>query len=70
MGIIETAVVVLGLLSVIVFLWPATRICMRMGFSPWLMLLTFVPIGNLILLWYVAYATWPAQGDAQRRALP
>jgi hypothetical protein len=54
MGIVETAVVVLGLLSVVVDLWPATRICMRMGFSPWPMLLTLIPIGNLVLLWCVA----------------
>jgi hypothetical protein len=40
--------------------WPAARICRRAGFSPWLGVLAVVPLANLVLLWFVAFATWPA----------
>jgi hypothetical protein len=41
--------------------WPAARICRRAGFTPWLGLLSVVPLVNLLLLWYVAYADWPSE---------
>jgi len=40
--------------------WPAARICRRAGFSPWLGVLIVVPIGNVLLLWYLAVSPWPA----------
>ena len=40
--------------------WPASRICRRVGFSPWLGVLIIVPIVNVVLLWFVALARWPA----------
>jgi hypothetical protein len=43
----------------IVVIWPAARICRRLGFSPWLGLVIILPLGNLILLWFVALAEWP-----------
>ena len=60
MGVPELSVLAFwGLLAVTV-LWPAARICARVGVSPWLALLTVVPVGNLLLLWFLAYARWPA----------
>ena len=41
-------------------IWPAARICTRVGFSPWLGVLAVVPLVNLVLLWFVAFASWPA----------
>jgi len=49
------AIVVMGLVVV----WPAGRICRRLGFSPWLGILAALPLANLILLWFVAFAEWP-----------
>jgi hypothetical protein len=43
----------------LVLAWPAGRICSRIGFSPWLGSLAVVPIVNVLLLWYVAFAPWP-----------
>jgi predicted PurR-regulated permease PerM len=40
--------------------WPASRICTRVGFSPWLGALIIVPGANVVLLWFVALARWPA----------
>jgi hypothetical protein len=52
--------------------WPAARLLVRIGFSPWLALLALVPPLNLVLLWYVAYAPWPiddgTRSGATRRA--
>ena len=47
-------------LTLVVLMWPAGRICRRVGFSPWLGTLIVVPIANIILLWFVALARWPA----------
>lgn len=40
--------------------WPAARMLRRVGFSPWLGVLAVVPLANLVLLWFVAFAPWPA----------
>jgi hypothetical protein len=45
--------------SAVVLIWPAARICRRVGFSPWLGILIMVPLANLLLLWFVAVAEWP-----------
>jgi predicted PurR-regulated permease PerM len=66
MGIPELTVVAYWALLAATVLWPVTRICSRMGFSQWLALLALVPVGNLVLLWFLAYARWPV--DAGRGA--
>ena len=58
-GIPEVAVVVAIALMSLVVVWPAARICGRLGFSPWLGILAVLPIANLLLLWFVALAEWP-----------
>ena len=46
-------------LLALIVIWPAGRICMRVGLSPYFGILAVVPFANLFLLWYVAYADWP-----------
>jgi hypothetical protein len=48
------------LITVALIGWPYCRVVSRLGFSPWLGLLVFVPIVNIIALWLFAYASWPA----------
>jgi predicted membrane protein len=50
--------------------FPATKICGRLGFSPYLGLLAIMPILNIALLFHVAFAKWPvmATGDAPKKA--
>jgi energy-converting hydrogenase Eha subunit B len=48
-----------------VILWPATRICAKAGYSPWLGLLAIIPIGNVFLLWFLAFSEWPARRISQ-----
>jgi len=51
---------VIILISAAVIGWPYCRVLSRLGFSPWLGLLVFVPLVNIVLLWVFAYASWPA----------
>ena len=39
---------------------PAWRICRRTGYPGWLGLLAVVPFANLVLLYFIAFADWPA----------
>ena len=45
----------IGVAIVIVPMW---QICKKAGFSPWLSLLIMVPLGNLILLYVIAFSEW------------
>ena len=47
-------------LSLVTVAWPTCLVCRRAGFSPWLGVLSIVPIANIVLLWYLALAEWPA----------
>jgi hypothetical protein len=38
---------------------PVWLIIRRIGFSPWLSLLVLVPLVNLVMLYYIAFAEWP-----------
>ena len=49
-------------ITLAVLVWPACRICRRVGFSPWLGVLIILPFANVVLLWFVALARWPALG--------
>lgn len=41
-----------------IFMVPFWFICKKAGFSPWLSLLNLIPLGNLILLYVLAFAEW------------
>jgi hypothetical protein len=60
-GIPELIVVVVVLGGCLSIAWPAARLCRRLGWSPWLGILALVPIANVVLLWYLAYAPWPIE---------
>jgi hypothetical protein len=48
-------IILLGMVIVVV---PTWFICKKAGFSPWLSLLTLIPLGGLILLYVLAFAEW------------
>jgi hypothetical protein len=48
------------LLSVLLVMWAFWRIFSRAGFSGWLAVGMAVPLINLALLFYLAFAEWPA----------
>ncbi len=63
-------IIVLGM---VIFIIPTWFICKKAGFSPWLSLLTIIPLGGLILLYVLAFAEWktsPVQQAAWQPPLP
>ena len=53
------------LVSVVLIILPAARICRKAGFSRWLGIAAAIPGANIVLLWFLALAEWPAlrRGD-------
>jgi hypothetical protein len=45
---------------VAIVLYPLGRILRRIGVSPFWSVLVFIPLVNLIGLWVLAFASWPA----------
>jgi hypothetical protein len=41
--------------------FPIGRILSRIGWSPWLAILAFIPLVNLIALWILATSKWPIE---------
>ncbi|MGA2206169.1 MAG: hypothetical protein ABSG10_05505 [Terracidiphilus sp.] len=48
--------IILVCLAIVII--PFWFICKKAGFSPWLSLLNVVPLGNLILIYVLAFAQW------------
>ncbi len=48
-------IILVGLAIVIVPFW---FICKKAGFSPWLSLLNIIPLGNLVLIYVLAFSDW------------
>ncbi|WP_417501614.1 hypothetical protein [Marinobacter sp.] len=45
---------------------PAWRICQRTGYPGWMGILILIPVVNLVLLYFVAFADWPADKAGAR----
>ena len=58
-GMPELVVLMAMVMMAFVVIFPAVTICRRLGFSPWLGLLSVIPLANLLLLWFIALAQWP-----------
>ena len=50
-----------------VFVIPIAKVLRRVGFSPWLALISIVPLVNVIMLWVFAYGRWPRDTTEQAR---
>jgi hypothetical protein len=49
---------VIILVGYIIFIVPFWFICKKAGFSPWLSLINVIPLGNIILIYVLAFAEW------------
>ena len=49
---------ILILVGFAILVIPFWFICKKAGFSPWLSLLNIIPLGNLILIYVLAFAEW------------
>jgi hypothetical protein len=59
-GLSDLQQVIIGLLPLVVAIWPFWKIFARAGFPGWLGLGIVVPLLNVFLLFYLAFADWPA----------
>ena len=52
--------VMMGIFAVVlaIVIIPFWFICKKAGFSPWLSLLNAIPLGNLILIYVLAFSDW------------
>ncbi len=53
------------LAAILIYVVPFWVIFKKAGFSPWLVLLFFVPLANLIVLYIVAFSQWKVVPIAQ-----
>ena len=60
LGVAELALIIIAIGSTIITVIPFWKIFSKAGFLPGLSLLMMVPVINIILLYYVAFAKWPA----------
>lgn len=51
---------IIVLVICLVFVWPFWRITRRTGNPPIMSLMLFVPVLNLIFIYYLAFGRWPA----------
>ena len=65
-GFPELLVVLVISAMALIIVWPAMRICRRVGFSPWLGILAILPLANVLLVWFVAFAEWPLEKSARQ----
>ncbi len=59
-----------GIIFLAIIIVPFWFICKKAGFSPWLSLLNLVPLGNLILLYVLAFAQWKVMPIPQAAYIP
>ncbi len=62
-GPIEMMIVLIMPLVIIVPFW---KIFSKAGFPPWLSILMLVPLANLLLLFFLAFAEWPVHREANQ----
>jgi hypothetical protein len=46
------------LVALAIIIVPFWFICKKAGFSPWLTFLNIIPLGNLILIYVLAFSDW------------
>lgn len=57
----EMGIVLIGLALFVFAIYLWFRIFEKAGYSGWLAILMMVPVANIILLLYFAFAEWPVQ---------
>jgi uncharacterized membrane protein YhaH (DUF805 family) len=58
----NTIFILVPIVLAIIAIWfiPIARIVHRTGYSAWWVLLAFIPFSNIVGLWILAFARWPA----------
>ena len=58
MPAVFAGILLIGIVVMVLIVIPFWFICKKAGFSPWLSLLNVIPVGNLVLLYVLAFAEW------------
>jgi len=53
------------LVALAIVIIPFWFICKKAGFSPWLSLLNVIPLGNLVLIYVLAFSDWKVTAAPQ-----
>ncbi|HEX7705788.1 MAG TPA: hypothetical protein VF701_04940 [Thermoanaerobaculia bacterium] len=68
-GLVEVIVILLvAATAAIVIIWPTSRVLRRLGFPVWLAPLALVPLLNIGLLYFVAFAPKPERAFDRERS--
>ncbi|MGB8031931.1 MAG: hypothetical protein WCF30_19940 [Terracidiphilus sp.] len=59
-----------GVIFLAIIIIPFWFICKKAGFSPWLSLLNVIPLGNLVLVYVLAFAQWKVMPIPQAGWVP
>ena len=59
MALFATRHLLLLIILLVIFVWPWWKIFSKAGYPGWLALGMFVPLLNVILIFYFAFADWP-----------
>ena len=54
---------IMCLIIVVLIILPFWFIFSKAGYSKWLSLLMVVPIVNIVILYFLAFSTWPSQRE-------
>ena len=65
LGLVFLMIIPMMIVGVLITVIPFWKICTKAGFPGALSLLMMVPIANLILPFYIAFADWPVLRQPQ-----
>ncbi len=58
MSALMIPMILFGLIANVILVIPFWFIFKKAGFSPWLAVLMFVPVANIIILYVIAFSPW------------
>jgi uncharacterized membrane protein len=59
-GIPELIIIaIIAFISIVIVILPYWKIYSKAGFSGWLSITMIIPILNIVMLFYLAFANWP-----------
>jgi len=61
LGIPEVVMLVFAVAVAVFVAYATGRICAKAGFSPWWGVAAPIPVANLALLLFLAFAKWPSE---------
>ena len=62
-GALLAVIIAFYVVLIAFFIWCYVRIIRRAGYSGWWILMSLVPIGNLIMLAFFAFKEWPIRRE-------